>query len=68
MAVKMSKMTHFLYFLLNTASGLVWPKYLSASESFHLVLLENTIDNFELLLGRCQHLEIQDFGILLLTQ
>ena len=44
MAVKMSKMTHFLYFLLNTASGLVWPKYLSASESFHLVLLENTID------------------------
>ena len=46
MVIKMSKMAHFMYFLLNTAktSVPVWARYLNASESSYLALLENTMD------------------------
>ena len=60
MVVEMSKMAHFLYFLLTSAKnqsqlGLfsaddskktvpVWRKYLSASERLYLALSENVID------------------------
>ena len=40
---------------------IVWAKYLSASERYHLVLLENTIDY--LVLSSHQPLEMQEFGI-----
>ena len=46
MVIKMSKITHFMYFLLNTAkrSVLVWTSYLSASERSYLALLENIME------------------------
>ena len=40
--IKMSKMAHFMYLLLNKAK--VWARYLSASEKFYLALLENAMD------------------------
>ena len=46
MVIKMSKITHFMYFLLNTAerSVLVWTSYLSVSERSYLALLENIME------------------------
>ena len=46
MVIKMSKMAHFLYFLLITAkkSVSVWAKYLNKSERSHLALSKNAMD------------------------
>ena len=41
----MSKMAHFLYFLLMSAENqLVWRRYLRASERSYLALSENAMD------------------------
>ena len=45
MVIKMSKMAHFLYFLLMSAENqLVWRRYLRASERSYLALSENAMD------------------------
>ena len=38
MAIRMSKMTHFMYFLLNTDP--VWARYLNSSKSSYLALIK----------------------------
>ena len=49
MLIKMSQMSHLLYFLLMTTKKkkkkkvAIWAKYLSVSERSHLVLLENAM-------------------------
>ena len=64
MTIKMSKMTHFLHFFTKCSKKLVivWTDYLSASKRFYLAVVS------KLPLARCQNLEIQDFGVVLLTQ
>ena len=48
MVIRMSKMAHLMYFLLNAeknrASLGKWVRYLNASERYYLVLLQNTMD------------------------
>ena len=46
LVIKMSKMAHFLYFLLMAAKKTVtvWVKYLSAPERSYLILSENAMD------------------------
>ena len=44
--IKMSKMAHFLYFLLKTAKKIVpvWIKFLNAFKTSYLALLRTTMD------------------------
>ena len=46
--IRMSKMAHLMYFLLNTEKNRPslgkWVRYLNASERFYLALLQNTMD------------------------
>ena len=44
--IKMSKMAHFLYFLLKTAKQIVpvWIKFLNAFKTSYLALLRTTMD------------------------
>ena len=45
MVIRMSKMAHLMYFLLNTKKkDPVWARYLNASEMSYLALLQNTMD------------------------
>ena len=48
MVIRMSKMAHLMYFLLNAeknrASLGKWVRYLNVSERSYLVLLQNTMD------------------------
>ena len=46
MVIRMSKMAHFMYFLLNTEKKTdpVWARYLNAFERSYQSLLQNTVD------------------------
>ena len=48
MVIRMSKMAHLMYFLLNTEKNRPslgkWVRYLNASERSYLALLQNTMD------------------------
>ena len=48
MVIRMSKMAHLMYFLLNAEKNRPsldkWVRYLNASERSYLVLLQNTMD------------------------
>ena len=45
MVIRMSKIAHFMYFLLDTGKKTdpVWARYLNASERSYLALLQNTM-------------------------
>ena len=48
MVIRMSKMTHLMYFLLNAEKNRPslgkWVRYLNASERFYLAILQNILD------------------------
>ena len=69
MVIKMSKMTHFMYLLLNTAK-ISWSKIFNCiwKVLFSPFRKYCELCSSELPLAKFQHLKIQDFGISLLTQ
>ena len=63
MVIRISKMAHLMYFLLNTEkTDPVWARYLNASEKSYLTLLQSTMD-YEVLTYHQQTVNIQKYRI-----
>ena len=74
MVIRMSKMAHLMYFLLNTEKNrpslVKCVRYLNASERSDLALLQKYYGLWGSVvpLANCQHLKLKDFTSALLTQ